>query len=67
LPDLDRRSASERSLPEHDDHASNENYDWEHASGGMAAFAKLFETYGAAVRGCGASCPHGHERHLSNS
>jgi acetylornithine deacetylase/succinyl-diaminopimelate desuccinylase-like protein len=34
------------SLPEHGYHAPNENYDWEQASGGMAAFAKLFETYG---------------------
>lgn len=31
------------SLPEHGYHAPNENYDWEQASGGMAAFARYFE------------------------
>ncbi len=31
------------SLPEHGYHAPNENYDWQQASGGMAAFAKYFE------------------------
>lgn len=30
------------SLPEHGYHAPNENYDWQQASGGMAAFAKYF-------------------------
>jgi len=30
------------SLPSHGYHAPNENYDWEQASGGMAAFAHLF-------------------------
>ncbi|HSP14560.1 MAG TPA: M20/M25/M40 family metallo-hydrolase [Thermoanaerobaculia bacterium] len=31
------------SLPEHGYHAPNENFDWQQASGGMAAFAKYFE------------------------
>ncbi|MFO0980821.1 MAG: M20/M25/M40 family metallo-hydrolase [Planctomycetota bacterium] len=31
------------SLPEHGYHAPNENYDWQQAAGGMAAFARLFE------------------------
>lgn len=31
------------SLPEHGYHAPNESYDWEQASGGMAAFARYFE------------------------
>jgi acetylornithine deacetylase/succinyl-diaminopimelate desuccinylase-like protein len=31
------------SLPEHGYHAPNENYDWQQAAGGMAAFAKYFE------------------------
>lgn len=31
------------SLPEHGYHAPNENYDWQQARGGMAAFAKYFE------------------------
>ena len=35
------------SLPEHGYHAPNENFDWEQASGGMAAFAKLFASYAA--------------------
>jgi acetylornithine deacetylase/succinyl-diaminopimelate desuccinylase-like protein len=30
------------SLPEHGYHAPNENYDWQQACGGMAAFAKYF-------------------------
>ncbi|HVP28697.1 MAG TPA: M20/M25/M40 family metallo-hydrolase [Myxococcota bacterium] len=30
------------SLPEHGYHAPNENFDWEQASGGMAAFARYF-------------------------
>ena len=30
------------SLPEHGYHAPNENFDWGQASGGMAAFARLF-------------------------
>ena len=32
------------SLPSHGYHAPNENYDWEQASGGIAAFAHYFET-----------------------
>jgi acetylornithine deacetylase/succinyl-diaminopimelate desuccinylase-like protein len=32
------------SLPSHGYHAPNENFDWEQASGGMAAFAHYFET-----------------------
>jgi len=32
------------SLPSHGYHAPNENYDWEQAGGGMAAFAHYFET-----------------------
>jgi len=32
------------SLPSHGYHAPNENYDWEQASGGMAAFAHFFRT-----------------------
>ncbi len=32
------------SLPEHGYHAPNENFDWPQAQGGMAAFAKYFET-----------------------
>jgi acetylornithine deacetylase/succinyl-diaminopimelate desuccinylase-like protein len=31
------------SLPEHGYHAPNENYDWQQASGGMAAFVKYFD------------------------
>ena len=30
------------SLPEHGYHAPNENFDWEQASGGMAAFTRYF-------------------------
>jgi acetylornithine deacetylase/succinyl-diaminopimelate desuccinylase-like protein len=32
------------SLPEHGYHAPNEHYDWEQASGGVAAFARYFAT-----------------------
>lgn len=32
------------SLPSHGYHAPNENYDWEQASGGIAAFARYFQT-----------------------
>lgn len=32
------------SLPSHGYHAPNENYDWEQAGGGMAAFARYFQT-----------------------
>ena len=32
------------SLPSHGYHAPNENYDWEQAGGGMALFARLFES-----------------------
>src|SRR5205823_3821114 len=35
------------SLPEHGYHAPNENYDWQQASGGMAAFAKYFSEIAA--------------------
>jgi acetylornithine deacetylase/succinyl-diaminopimelate desuccinylase-like protein len=35
------------SLPEHGYHAPNENFDWDQASGGMAAFAKYFEQVGS--------------------
>jgi acetylornithine deacetylase/succinyl-diaminopimelate desuccinylase-like protein len=35
------------SLPSHGYHAPNENYDWEQASGGMAAFAHYFQTVSA--------------------
>jgi acetylornithine deacetylase/succinyl-diaminopimelate desuccinylase-like protein len=37
------------SLPEHGYHAPNENYDWGQASGGIAAFARLFENAAAAA------------------
>lgn len=36
------------SLPEHGYHAPNENYDWQQASGGMAAFAKYFDIIAAS-------------------
>jgi acetylornithine deacetylase/succinyl-diaminopimelate desuccinylase-like protein len=35
------------SLPEHGYHAPNENFDWQQASGGMVAFAKMFEEVSA--------------------
>jgi acetylornithine deacetylase/succinyl-diaminopimelate desuccinylase-like protein len=35
------------SLPSHGYHAPNENYDWEQAGGGMAAFAHYFQTVSA--------------------
>jgi acetylornithine deacetylase/succinyl-diaminopimelate desuccinylase-like protein len=35
------------SLPEHGYHAPNENYDWDQAAGGMAAFAKYFNEVGS--------------------
>ena len=35
------------SLPEHGYHAPNENFDWDQASGGMAAFASYFEQVAA--------------------
>ena len=35
------------SLPEHGYHAPNENFDWGQASGGMVAFAKMFEEVAA--------------------
>ena len=38
------------SLPSHGYHAPNENYDWEQASGGMAAFAHLFQSLGGLMR-----------------
>jgi len=34
------------SLPEHGYHAPNENYDWQQAEGGMAAFADYFRRVG---------------------
>src|SRR5262249_13805305 len=34
------------SLPEHGYHAPNEHFDWRQAEGGIAAFAKYFETVG---------------------
>ncbi|HEY3123285.1 MAG TPA: M20/M25/M40 family metallo-hydrolase, partial [Thermoanaerobaculia bacterium] len=39
------------SLPEHGYHAPNENYDWEQAAGGMAAFAKYFNEVGLLKSG----------------
>jgi acetylornithine deacetylase/succinyl-diaminopimelate desuccinylase-like protein len=38
------------SLPSHGYHAPNENFDWEQASGGMAAFAHYFSTVSAFSR-----------------
>ncbi|HKF43486.1 MAG TPA: M20/M25/M40 family metallo-hydrolase [Thermoanaerobaculia bacterium] len=38
------------SLPEHGYHAPNENFDWEQASGGMAAFARYFQNVGSLAR-----------------
>ena len=38
------------SLPSHGYHAPNENYDWEQAGGGMAAFAHYFETVSSIQR-----------------
>ena len=38
------------SLPEHGYHAPNENYDWQQASGGMAAFAEYFRLAGEMGR-----------------
>jgi acetylornithine deacetylase/succinyl-diaminopimelate desuccinylase-like protein len=35
------------SLPSHGYHAPNENYDWEQAGGGIAAFARYFQTVSA--------------------
>jgi hypothetical protein len=35
------------SLPEHGYHAPNENYDWQQASGGIAAFVKYFANVAA--------------------
>ena len=35
------------SLPEHGYHAPNENYDWQQAQGGMAAFATYFQKVAA--------------------
>jgi len=39
------------SLPEHGYHAPNENFDWDQASGGMAAFANYFEQVAAMGKG----------------
>ncbi len=47
------------SLPEHGYHAPNENYDWEQASGGMAAFAKYFEAVGALGKTAAGPGPKG--------
>ena len=38
------------SLPEHGYHAPNENYDWQQAAGGMAAFAEYFRLAGEMGR-----------------
>ncbi len=38
------------SLPEHGYHAPNEHFDWEQASGGIAAFARYFATVSALPR-----------------
>lgn len=38
------------SLPDHGYHAPNENFEWEQAAGGMAAFARLLEEWGSARR-----------------
>jgi acetylornithine deacetylase/succinyl-diaminopimelate desuccinylase-like protein len=35
------------SLPDHGYHAPNENFEWSQAKGGMAAFARLVEEWGA--------------------
>ena len=43
------------SLPEHGYHAPNENYDWEQASGGIAAFAKYFEEVATLGKKAGAA------------
>jgi acetylornithine deacetylase/succinyl-diaminopimelate desuccinylase-like protein len=37
------------SMPDHGYHAPNENFEWAQAAGGMAAFAKLAEEFGAAA------------------
>ena len=37
------------SLPEHGYHAPNENFDWEQAAGGMAAFARYLEEAAATA------------------
>ncbi len=39
------------SLPEHGYHAPNERFDWEQASGGIVAFAKLFAELAALGKG----------------
>jgi acetylornithine deacetylase/succinyl-diaminopimelate desuccinylase-like protein len=39
------------SLPEHGYHAPNENYDWQQAQGGMAAFATYFQKVAAMGKG----------------
>jgi len=41
------------SLPEHGYHAPNENYDWQQAQGGMAAFAEYFRSVGEMGRAKG--------------
>ena len=38
------------SLPEHGYHAPNENFDWQQAQGGMAAFASYFQKVGGDER-----------------
>ncbi|HYC62292.1 MAG TPA: M20/M25/M40 family metallo-hydrolase [Thermoanaerobaculia bacterium] len=38
------------SLPEHGYHAPNENFDWQQASGGIAAFVKYFDNVARMVR-----------------
>ena len=38
------------SMPDHGYHAPNENFEWAQAAGGMAAFARLVEEWGARSR-----------------
>lgn len=38
------------SLPDHGYHAPNENFEWDQASGGMAAFARLVQEWGSSPR-----------------
>jgi len=43
------------SLPSHGYHAPNENFDWEQASGGMALFARFFQSAGRLGKPSGAA------------
>jgi acetylornithine deacetylase/succinyl-diaminopimelate desuccinylase-like protein len=47
------------SLPEHGYHAPNEYFDWRQAEGGIAAFAKYFETVGLRGPSLGSGRPRG--------